>query len=122
MFLIVSCSQLKSELTHGKARDIYTGALFLKCVEYCKQNKMKLFIISSKYGLINWNTVINTYDERLAKPYNGKWPRGKGLFVGSRKKNFTNVPDRIAPLMPEVETNYNFGYGCQLRRMNELLK
>ena len=121
MFLIISCSQTKTTLIHGKARDIYAGILFKKCVAFAQKYNLRLFIISAKYGLISANTNINTYNTKLSKPYNGKWPAGKGYFVGSRKLYFKNVPDRIKPLMPEIETEYNFGYGRQLQRMNELL-
>jgi len=123
MFLIVSCTKNKSDLKRGKARDIYTGALFQKCVAFAEKYKLKLYIISLAYGgILDWNTVIDTYDAvNTGKPFDGTWPKGKGYFVGSRKTHFKNVPDRIKPLIPEVETEHNFGYGCQLRRMNEFL-
>ena len=122
MFLIVACSKNKSNISRGKARDLYTGQLFLKSAAYADKHGLELYIVSAKYGLIKGDTIINTYNEKLKKPYEGPWPDGKGLYVGGRALYFKNVPDTITPLMPEVLTEKGFAYGRQLQCMNKLLK
>jgi len=122
MFIIIACSKLKNRIKRGKATDIYNGYLFKLAVEYARLNKYDIYILSSKYGLIKGDTIINNYDEQFFEHHRGPWPKGKGFFIGSRMTYFRYVPDRIKPLIEETDTEDNFGYGKQTVKMQKLLE
>ena len=69
--LILACSQTKSEL--GKplpAKELYTGVFYSVLNKAIRENstindKLSLYIISAKYGLISGEAEIENYDLRM---------------------------------------------------------
>ena len=63
--VLISCASKK--LAHkSKAEDLYVSTLFRLSLAYAKKLKPnKIFILSAKYGLLNLNDKIATYNETL---------------------------------------------------------
>lgn len=61
---LISCSKSKN---NGKlrAKDKYNSPLFNKTYKIADYNCDKIFILSTKYGLLDPDTVIDDYDETL---------------------------------------------------------
>lgn len=68
--LIISCGNLKREGSY-KAEDLYIGLMFRKRLKFAKslKNIHKIMILSGKYGLIDLDEIIETYDEKLKKDF-----------------------------------------------------
>jgi hypothetical protein len=97
--LLIACSKHKDRfLKKGKAADIYAGTLISYALQYAKENKLEPWFLSAKYGFIRWDQVIETYNQKLSKPYSGQWPDGSGFYVGS-KLYFKNSPERFIALV-----------------------
>ena len=63
--VLISCTKSKREYP-CKARLLYDkSSKFRKSLEYAKTISFDIFAISSKYGLISLDTVIEPYDEPL---------------------------------------------------------
>ena len=76
--VLVSCS--KTKLQHpDKARNLYQGRNFKKCLKYAELlNPDFIFILSAKYGLLELDTVIEPYELTLmGKPaeFKRSWTR-----------------------------------------------
>lgn len=60
----ISC--VSKKLNHSaKAKDLYISDLFKKSLKYCQVNYDKIFILSAKYGLLELDDQIDTYDMTL---------------------------------------------------------
>lgn len=98
--LLLACSKSKNELfIKGKAIDLYTGSLFLAGKRFAEENKLKILILSAKYGFIEPETEIDNYNEKFKKPYSGPFPEGSGFYLGG-PLYFKNAPDRFQSLVP----------------------
>lgn len=62
--LIVSCSAKKSNLVEGPAINIYDGPMF-KIIRKHFTDMLDTKIISAKYGLIDVNEKISTYEMKM---------------------------------------------------------
>ena len=66
--VLVACSGTKNP-TDGqsvRAKDLYAGALFTKSMDYAKTlNPDEIFILSAKYGLLDPDDLIETYNNTL---------------------------------------------------------
>ncbi len=67
--VLVSCVKTKLKLNSNqkvKAKELYTSTLFKEAWIYSQQLKAdKTYILSAKYGLLNPETKIGTYNETL---------------------------------------------------------
>lgn len=63
---LISCVKTKQNKTVA-AKDLYTSALFTKNASYAATIADKWFILSAKYGLLDPEDVIDTYNETLSK-------------------------------------------------------
>lgn len=65
--VLISC--VKKKLPHrAKAKDLYTSTLFRFNLEYAHSlNPDAIYILSAKYGLVNLDQEIDTYDLTLNK-------------------------------------------------------
>ncbi|WP_022778686.1 DUF6884 domain-containing protein [Butyrivibrio sp. AE3009] len=62
---LISCSKLKKDYA-CKAKELYSAStLFSLSYEYAKRNSDRIYILSSKYGLVGENEVLAPYDETL---------------------------------------------------------
>lgn len=61
---LISCVSKKKDGSH-KAKDLYISSLFFKAKEYAEKNLDKYYILSAKYGLLDPDEVIETYNETL---------------------------------------------------------
>lgn len=59
--LITGCSKKKSNIP-GRAKDVYQGQIFKKCLELATKKNYDLRILSAKYGILNPNTIIYAYE------------------------------------------------------------
>lgn len=68
--VLISCASKKLAYK-SKAEDLYISTLFRLSLAYAKKLKPdKIFILSAKYGLLNLNDEIATYNETLNnKPF-----------------------------------------------------
>ncbi|GAG73021.1 unnamed protein product [marine sediment metagenome] len=63
--VLISCASKKLAYK-SKAKDLYISTLFRLSFAYAKKLKPdKIFILSAKYGLLNLNDEIATYNETL---------------------------------------------------------
>ena len=63
--ILISCASKKLAYK-SKAEDLYTSTLFRLSLAYAKKLKPdRIFILSAKYGLLNLNDEIATYNETL---------------------------------------------------------
>ena len=63
--VLISCAS-KKLANKSKAEDLYISTLFRLSLAYAKKLKPdKIFILSAKYGLLNLNDEIATYNENL---------------------------------------------------------
>ena len=63
--ILISCASKKLAFK-SKAKDLYISPLFRFSLAYAKKLKPdKIFILSAKYGLLNLNDEIATYNETL---------------------------------------------------------
>lgn len=68
--LIISCGDVKREGSH-KAEELYIGLMFRKRLKFAHSLKDidKIMILSGKYGLINLDDMIETYNQKLPKDF-----------------------------------------------------
>lgn len=111
--LILACSARKMSCD-ARAMDMYQGAIFRKGIEIAKRQNLHPFILSAKYGLINWDKWIEPYDQKMKGGYRGPWPEGSGYYLGGQLY-FKHVPDRFKPLVPSGTIGY------MLQNLNRLL-
>ncbi|HLC58603.1 MAG TPA: hypothetical protein VJI68_01970 [Candidatus Nanoarchaeia archaeon] len=63
--VLISCAN-KKLLHKARAKDIYISSLFKMNLSFAKSfNPDKIFILSAKYGLLNLDKEIETYDKTL---------------------------------------------------------
>lgn len=69
--LILSCSRRKSSrITRGPAWDVYDGPLYQVLKRLLRghpgwETELSLLIVSARYGLLERDQIIDTYDDRL---------------------------------------------------------
>lgn len=110
--LILACSARKLD-TPARAVDIYQGALFRMGKEYAEQRGMKIVILSALYGLLEADQVIEPYNLKMQKTYEGEWPQGFGYYLGG-SLYFANAPSRFVRLVPFGRIGKMLGYMKQL--------
>lgn len=134
-YLLISCSKSKRRFFRPMpAKFVYDGTLFRLLLRYAAQERLKPLILSAKYGFISPDTLIEYYDQRLRRPYEGPWPEGTGFYGGGRfyfrnatKNGFESLVlwarslsdwlegvrnlcvDRKAPLLSLLELSSNSG-------------
>lgn len=74
---LIGCGNKKNDKP-CKAREMYTGFLFRKRLEFCELFANKTYILSARYGLLNLDDEIIPYNLRLdkiKKAYRESWSR-----------------------------------------------
>lgn len=102
MFLILACSKKKLATTKPiPAKDLYQGAVFNYGQQYAAKKGWDVYILSAKYGLIQQETLIEPYNDKLKTTYDGPWSLcdGDGYYLGG-SLYFGKAPQRIQPLLP----------------------
>ena len=113
--LLLACSALKSRDSGScPAREMYTGALIRKGMQWADKTGTPFLILSARYGLIKPDQVIEAYNQKLKRPYQGPWPDEGGFYLGGQLY-FSRAPERFHPLVPALPI------GMMLRAMNTLL-
>lgn len=65
--VLISCVSTKLP-NRSKAKDLYISPLFVKSLEYARSLKPNaIYILSSKYGLLDLETVVDPYDVALRR-------------------------------------------------------
>jgi len=84
--ILISCCSTKLNTTKEvKAEDLYISSVFKKSLEYAKLSKpYKIFIISAKYGLLNLDEPIKTYNVTLS--YVPQKNRNQNLIILSKQE------------------------------------
>ena len=114
LLLLVSCSSKKLRTREPvEARLLYKGGLIRASFRYANRFGYRVLILSAKHGFISPEHKIAYYDQKLESPYNGEYPEGEGVYVGS-KLYFGNAPSRFKRLLP-----LGFGIGQQMKWLNE---
>jgi hypothetical protein len=111
--LLLACSAAKLD-RGAQAVDIYQGQIFRKGLEYAKREGLWVMILSAKHGLINWDTWVEPYDQKMKGDYRGPWPQMEGFYLGGQLY-FAHAPERLKPLVPSGTI------GFMLRDLNRLL-
>jgi len=62
--LIVPCSKIKRNLSNTPALELYDGP-FYKIIRKRRPKNMDVLILSAKYGLIEGDMPISTYDQKM---------------------------------------------------------
>lgn len=115
MILLMNCSLTKSGVSRGPARDVYTGDIVRLGLEYAARQGWTPMFLSGKYGIITPDTVIDDYDYKMKKPFDGPWPTEEGFWLGSAVY-FANAPPHIKRLLPK-----EWSYGQQKGWLNRIL-
>jgi cytoplasmic iron level regulating protein YaaA (DUF328/UPF0246 family) len=64
--LVISCTSTKMNLPNAPALEVYDGPTFRTLRKHISP-KVKVLIISAKYGIINSSSRISPYDMRMSK-------------------------------------------------------
>lgn len=115
MILLINCSVLKSGKT-GPAREVYTGPLVQLGIRFAEMKGWRPLILSGRYGIITPETIVESYDHKLKKPYAGPWPAEEGFWLGSFEY-FANAPEHIKRLLP-----HEWSYGQQKGYLNRIVR
>lgn len=107
MCLILACSKLKVPDATSPALDMYRGSIFKKGRAIGEVAGLPMFILSAKYGFLKPDTVIDNYDQKFKKPYNGVMPDRPwhGFYLGGQLY-FKNMPKAFKPLVPSMQMGY----------------
>ena len=102
--LIVSCTKNKNP--HGKtAIEVYSGStMFRHLVEISKIHCLNLWIRSARYGFIEGDHPLSSYDQRLGEGgvfQNSSYPEGSGYWFGAADY-FADAPSRFERLLPPM--------------------
>lgn len=107
--LLLSCSNKKLDTSVPvRADDLYQGQMFKFGLKYADTFGYRVLILSAKLGWLERGSLIETYDHRFNKPYQGAFPEGEGFYFGGRPY-FKNAPARFKPLVVGAR-----GYGDML--------
>lgn len=90
---LISCVSQKREGKH-KARDLYVSDLFKKSFAYTSRNFDRVFILSAKYGLLNPDDLIESYNSTLNRFPEAKKKRW-AAWVRSQLQKRINPDDTI---------------------------
>lgn len=141
--LILSCSARKLHLPKGEtvaAGSLYQGIAYQVFKAWQRRHaghlpSVSIFIISAKYGLINWNTEIETYDQRMdvtaarrhlpeITRFFDSWadPTPDAVYVELGKTYLPALPD-MASIWPDAKITYGFGrIGERMHRLKNWLE
>lgn len=130
---LIGCTSSKLE-TPCRAVDMFSASVYFNLrLEYCKKNNIdKIFILSSKYGLLELDDVIEPYDcylKTMSKEYRSEWDE-KVLNQLKSKTDIINDEFVLLAGVPYVENlckhlkhTYNpvegLGIGRQLKYFKE---
>lgn len=128
--LLLPCSKKKKRVSIARAIELYDGP-FYQIIRKNYQEKIDIFIISAKYGLINSNDFISFYDQIMtterAKELSGnvKMELEKNLRIKDYDKIFINLGKTYMIALEESKNlldNYNvsWGYGQIGERLHQL--
>jgi len=84
--ILIACSSKK--LPHkSKAKDLYNSTLFKKSLKYALSlNFNKIFILSAKYGLLELNAYISSYNKTLNKMNSSQIQKWSNTVLNQLKK------------------------------------
>lgn len=91
--VLISCSSKKFSYL-SKAKDLYTSSLFkysLRYAQFLKPNN--IFILSAKYGLLNINKIIKSYNVTLNKMSSEKLKKWSKSVLEKLEKHFNLSKD-----------------------------
>ena len=128
--LLLPCSKKKKRVPIARAIELYNGP-FYQIIRKNYQEKIDIFIISAKYGLINSNELISFYDQMMtterAKELSGiiKMDLEKILQIKDYDEIFINLGKKYMIALEESKNllnNYNvsLGYGQIGERLHQL--
>lgn len=107
MILILACSKKKVDLPQCRAGDLYLGSIYTKGKAIAEQAGLQTWILSAKYGFLHPDTIVDNYDQKFTKPYNGIMPPAPyhGFYLGGQLY-FKNMPRSFQPLVPSMQMGY----------------
>lgn len=108
---------MKVDLLRCKAGDMYIGALHRKGALIAERYNIPVKILSAKYGWLEPEQVIETYDTKFKHNYDGDWmgPETYGYYVGG-SLYFANAPvPRFQRLVPKT------GIGTMLGNLTKMI-
>ncbi|MBI2424828.1 MAG: hypothetical protein HYV27_18505 [Candidatus Hydrogenedentes bacterium] len=113
---LVSCVSEKRPIA-SLAKDLYDSALFGKSRAYVERHCDKWYLLSSKYGLVDPETVIASYDDTLnSKPRAERARWAEQVWSALQPKISSN--DQITILAGEKYREFLAGrlseYGCEV--------
>lgn len=128
--LILPCSKKKKRLSTARAIELYNGP-FYQIIRKNNQEKIDIFIISAKYGLINSNDFISFYNQMMtterAKELSGivKMDLEKILQLKDYDEIFISLGKTYMVALEDSKNfldNYNvsWGYGQIGERLHQL--
>ncbi len=116
-YVLISCVSKKRKLKKGEsieARLLYDSTLFHKAWEYANLLKPdRIFILSAKYGIIDPETKISTYDKTLKKmPVSERKAWADDVITKFRDEFcYIKEEDEVIILAGEVYYHYLLGKG-----------
>jgi len=88
---LVSCVSRK-RTSSARAKDLYLSEWFLRARAYVERTALPWYILSSKYGLISPDQMIDPYEQTLNR-----------MSVGERRAWANHVGEQIRDLLPEAK-------------------
>lgn len=113
---LIACSSAKTCHRIGPAKRIYNGALLHLCLRLARVKGWEPLILSGRYGFITPDTVIETYNHKIYSRFKGKWPAGRGYFLGG-KKYFEGCPPSFKSLLDP-----KLSYGERQREIHKMIR
>ena len=89
---LVSCGKYKTSCA-APARDLYTGALFIKSRQYAEATGLPWQILSAKHGLLSPEAIIAPYEQSL-----------KSANAKERKRWAEMVEEQLKLAFPMLDT------------------
>lgn len=133
--VLVTCAKNKKHDGFHKARDLYTGTYYSKCMEYADFLGHPTYILSAKHHLLPLDKEIEWYDKYLPGLTDDEQEEWAMTVATELRKRYdventafiilagSTYSKYLKQLLPHVETPLegHGGIGEQMKFMNELM-
>ena len=131
---LISCSKEKKDYCCS-AKELYSASsLFRLSYQYAKATCDKIYILSSKYGLVEENQILQPYEKVLPKYYtaaNKAWaneiysklselePQNNTFVILAGRDYYLNYYSRLKSYELPLD---GLGIGPRMQKLNELIR
>lgn len=107
MILVLACSKEKLDIPRAAAGELYRGTIYRKGKDIAEKVGLPFWILSAKYGFIRPDQIVDNYDQKFKKPYDGPFPPAPwhGFYLGGQLY-FKHMPQSFQPLVTPAQIGY----------------